>query len=96
MNRFLLASHERPGAVVTKDDDRVLVCMRLSTPLIVPDNRIGRCSECGWKVQFRPSAPRYRKMCMECSLDLVPDDAEIELFPGQSEDLRYILGRKGH
>ena len=45
----------------------VVVCMRLTQPLLMPDNEIGLCSECGEAIQYRPYVPKLpRKMCLEC------------------------------
>jgi hypothetical protein len=49
---------------MTEPDEVVVVCARITTPLYIPDNKIGKCSECGWKVQFRPHAPKGRRMCV--------------------------------
>lgn len=45
----------------------IVVCMRLTQPLMMPDNDIGICAQCGEAIQFRPHVPkRPRKVCMEC------------------------------
>jgi len=45
----------------------VVACMRLTQPLLMPDNEIGLCSECGEAIQYRPHVPKLpRKMCLEC------------------------------
>lgn len=54
------------------DDDNaehadLLVCARLTTPLLMPDNRIGFCCKCGEAIQHRPHVPKSPyKMCCEC------------------------------
>jgi hypothetical protein len=73
-----------------------LICMRLTTPLLLPDNRIGRCKECLCKVQFRPFAPRGPRMCFECAQDLLPADIKIDARRQQRmlDEAREII-RKG-
>ena len=49
----------------------VLVCMPAGegVPLILPDNKIGVCAECGGTIQFRPNEPvAARRLCRECAL----------------------------
>lgn len=58
--------------IIEIDDDDgeradVMACVRLTSPLIMPDNEIGLCAQCGEAIQFRPHAPAGpRKMCWEC------------------------------
>ena len=47
-----------------------------------------------WKVQFRPHAPRGRKVCMECAADLVEPDTKIEIPPRMLEDLATFYQKK--
>lgn len=71
--------------------DAVLLCERITTPLILPDNRLGKCCECGWRVQFRPHAPKSRKMCRQCARDLIPPDTEVLTTRRMLEDfLDYV------
>lgn len=50
-----------------------VVCMRLTTPLLMPDNQLDICSKCGEAIQHRPHVPkRPPKVCMEC---VAPDAA---------------------
>jgi hypothetical protein len=53
------------------DDDAesagAVICMRLTSPLMMPDNVIGVCSQCGEAIQHRPHVPRTPlKICCEC------------------------------
>lgn len=75
-------------------EQRIVVCTRITTPLLVPDNRIGKCSECGWKVQFRPDAPKARKLCLQCAADLISPDTKIEVPPNVIADLKNILKKR--
>jgi hypothetical protein len=80
-----------------KREDVVVVCARITTPLMIPDNRIGKCSECGWKVQFRPHAPAGRRMCSKCAFELIDwsDPANnVEIPPRMVEDVASYFMRK--
>ena len=49
------------------DDVEAFVCVRVTVPLILPDNLLGRCDACGAPVQFRPVAVDVApKICVEC------------------------------
>ena len=53
------------------DHADIVVCARLTSPLMMPDNKIGFCAECGEAIQYRPHVPKSpRKMCMECVVPL--------------------------
>jgi hypothetical protein len=54
----------------------VLVCAKLTTPLWLADNRVGVCAECGCGVQYRPHAPRSRKICQGCFIKQAERAAE--------------------
>lgn len=46
----------------------VLVCVRLTQPLLMPDNQISLCDACGEAIQHRPHVPKLpRKLCWECA-----------------------------
>jgi hypothetical protein len=79
---------------MTKDEYTIVVCARITTPLFLVDNEIGKCSECGWKVQFRPHAPKVRKMCMECAAEQIGPDAKIQVPQRMLEDLRDYFRKK--
>lgn len=50
------------------EDADVMVCMRLTSPLMLPDNEIDICADCGEAIQHRPHVPRVpRKICFECA-----------------------------
>ena len=52
-----------------------VICVRLTSPLLLPDNEIGLCSECGEAIQYRPHAPkRPPKICSECLVSFVKDE----------------------
>jgi hypothetical protein len=75
-------------------DETVVVCARITTPLMLPDNRIGKCFECGWKVQFRPHAPKGRRMCAVCALDLIDDNTEVEITRRTIEEVGEYLRKR--
>ncbi len=48
-------------------DADVMVCTRITSPLVFPDNVIDLCSGCGEAIQHRPHVPTVReKLCLEC------------------------------
>jgi hypothetical protein len=50
------------------EDADAVVCIRLTSPLMLPDNEIGLCSVCGEAIQFRPFGPKSPpKICWECA-----------------------------
>ena len=60
-----------PNRIEIADDNmeeaEILACMRLTRPLLLPDNEIGLCEQCGEAIQFRPHVPKLpKKMCIEC------------------------------
>ena len=62
--------------IVDSDDEGetadVLVCARLTSPLMRTDNLIDICSKCGEAIQYRPhAAKRPAKICMECAKPLI-------------------------
>jgi hypothetical protein len=79
---------------MTDDDELVVVCARITTPLILPDNATGKCSECGHGVQFRPHAPPGRRLCGECALAIRDDDTESVTTPRMVEDVRNYFKKK--
>lgn len=64
------------------DDDEAekaqfFVCMRVGgKPLLMADNLVGTCTECGEQIQFRPHGPtKPKKVCMECAMPIIEDQA---------------------
>jgi hypothetical protein len=44
-----------------------VICVRLTSPLLLPDNLIDLCSKCGEAIQHRPHVPkRPPKICWQC------------------------------
>lgn len=63
------------------EEAEVLACLRLTQPLLLPDNEIDLCEQCGAAIQFRPHVPkRPKKLCMECVAPMIAKaDAKGEL-----------------
>ena len=78
----------------TKRDDVVVVCARITAPLYIADNKIGKCGECGWKVQYRPHAPKGRKLCMKCAVDLLGPETKVTMAPRMLEDVKTYYRKK--
>jgi hypothetical protein len=75
------------------NDGDVVVCMRLTAPLILPDNIIGICAECGCKVQLRPHVPKIlRVVCVACVSDVVADNRDLD-FGITSETLEELKNK---
>jgi hypothetical protein len=56
--------------------DAVMLCLYETTPLVLPDNRLGACLACGKAVQCRPHVPiTARLICASCALRSVVGDA---------------------
>jgi len=73
----------------------VLVCGNFDAVLNLPDNRIGKCHECGCKVQYRPQAPRLKKLCLDCALPRIRGGAEVTTTPQMVVDfLQWRRNRK--
>lgn len=65
-------------------------------PLIFPDNLLAPCHECGWMVQYRPTAPKIKnKLCMECARDHISADNHIENVTTQAAIDEFIAHKKG-
>jgi hypothetical protein len=59
------------------------------------DNRVGKCYDCGCKVQYRPYAPHHaRKVCFECAQPLIADGAEVVTTPKMAADARNYFRKK--
>jgi len=81
---------------VKNQKEVVVVCARITTPLYIEDNETGTCSECGCMVQFRPHAPKGRKICMGCASDLIETGAKVEVTPRVMQDLKDYYRKKQH
>jgi predicted amidophosphoribosyltransferase len=65
-NRFEIV--DDPDDAETAD---AVVCRRLTSPLLLPDNLIDLCSKCGEAIQHRPHVPKTPpKICDECALPI--------------------------
>jgi hypothetical protein len=81
---------------MTKPREVILMCERITTPLILPDNRLGKCCECGWRVQFRPHTPKVRRMCRQCAVPQIEPDTEFEITPRTMQEVRDYLKKGRH
>ena len=53
-----------------------MVCRRLTSPLLLPDNLIDLCSKCGEAIQHRPHVPkRPPKICDDCAGPIMDTEA---------------------
>jgi len=75
-------------------DEMVLVCERITTPLMLPDNRLGKCRECGWKVQYRPHAPKVARICTVCALDRIDEVTEVLITQRTLDEVRDYLKKR--
>jgi len=78
-------------------DKIILVCARVDGPLLLPDNRVGKCAECGRLVEYRPHAPKNRILrCMQCAVPLMRDDDELITTARMIADAKAYRRRKQH
>jgi hypothetical protein len=77
------------------EDSDLLVCARLTSPLMMPDNLIDICSKCGEAIQHRPHVPkRPRKICLQCAKPLI-DAADVTMItPETVADLARYFRKK--
>lgn len=55
------------------------ICLAISIPLILPDNKTGPCSGCGDALQWRPTLPpKLKRCCIRC--------AQIEMLSAEARD----------
>jgi len=67
------------------DDDAVLICLPVSfgNPGGFDDNEQGPCSRCGQLVCWRPHAPPFPRVCMDCF------HAEVRATGGDGLNIAY-------
>ncbi len=62
----------------------IIVVRRLTDPLMMPDNKIGKCSWCKKKIQYRPHNPTKPKMvcdvCIAPHLDRAFENDELQIM----------------
>ena len=76
-------------------DKPILVCARVKGPLMMPDNREGRCDVCGSRLQYRPHAPPSILRCMECAIDLIGPDDTLATTTDMIKDFEaYMKGKR--
>ena len=74
-------------------DKPILVCARVKGVLLLPDNKTGRCAECGHRVQYRPHAPKAILRCIPCFEGLVGPDDEITTTQKMLDDAAAFIRR---
>jgi hypothetical protein len=72
-----------------KQEPVILVCARYQGELFLPDNKLGQCADCGYRVQYRPHAPTpHRLRCVHCTAALFADGDEMTTTVAMLDDLR--------
>jgi hypothetical protein len=76
----------------------VVVCRRLTQPLLMPDNHIDICSKCGEAIQHRPHVPkRPPKVCDLCAVAIMEkekDELVVMITPKTAEEVAEWLRKK--
>jgi hypothetical protein len=75
-------------------DVMILVCARVKGPLLLADNRTGRCAECGHRVQYRPHAPKAILRCIPCAVDLIEPNTELITTQQMIDDAMAVIRKK--
>lgn len=76
-------------------DKVILVCGRVDGLLLLPDNKTGKCTECGRLVEYRPHAPKNRILrCVQCALPMIEDGDEIATTPRMVADAKEYFRKK--
>jgi hypothetical protein len=70
----------------------LLLCVAVTTPLLLADNVVVPCSRCGTKLQRRPHATRGEPICLSCLQPDLPD--KLEITPETAADIQTYL--RGH
>lgn len=77
-----------------------VICRRLTSPLLLPDNVIDLCSECGEAIQHRPHVPKTPpKICDLCALPIImkhaaKDDLVTMITPKTAAEVAEWLRKK--
>jgi hypothetical protein len=82
--------------VAVSDDETILICAPVDGELQLPDNLVGKCAECGRRLQYRPHAPKGRMMCLQCALPLIEAANRVVIEPLMIEDAKEYLRKKLH
>ena len=78
-------------------DADFIVCMRVTTPLKLPDNVVGACSICAEVLQHRPNIPMGPALvCMECVIDLAPEKIKAMITPETYREITAYLKKSQH
>jgi hypothetical protein len=80
---------------MSKFDKVVLVCGRVNGPLLLHDNKTGKCDECGHLVEYRPHAPKNCILrCMQCALPMIEDGDVVTTTPRMIADAKEYFRKK--
>ena len=80
------------------EESDILVCARLTSPLMMPGNLIDICSDCGEAIQHRPHVPKQpRKICLQCAQPLIEahgSDLVTIITPETATEVAAYLKKK--
>jgi hypothetical protein len=74
----------------------ILICAPIDGELELPDNLVGKCAECGRRLQYRPHAPKGRTVCLQCALPLIDAADQVIVEPLMIEGTKENLRKKLH
>jgi hypothetical protein len=79
----------------------ILIGVKVTAPLMLEDNLIGVCAECGDSVQYRPHAPPSRKLCTGCFTEAINRQvgaAKVEIYTTEAmlRDVANYLHKRKH
>jgi hypothetical protein len=86
------------NTIAVSDAAKLFVCVRVTDPLLLPDNVTGACVSCGAAVQFRPSTPADTlKLCNVCAAPAMAaafgkGDLHLTLTKEGLEEATKIIG----
>lgn len=94
MNKFEIT--EDPEA----SDAEFIACMRLTRPLLLPDNVLTLCCRCGEAIQHRPHIPkRLKTVCLPCiqpdlERDAAKGELEVQITPESAKEISAYFRKK--
>lgn len=89
---------------ITEVDDaeadlaEAVVCVKLTSPLLLLDNAISLCSKCGEAIQHRPNVPKTpSKICVACVGPLIEQEVTaVMVTPKSIAEVVAYLRRKAN
>jgi hypothetical protein len=91
--RIIEVQKARAAALGLKPEPKeppMLLCERVTEPLILPDNAIDQCSKCFKLVQLRPHAPKIARICRPCAAPTLADAKMFTTKPMWDDFLSYV------